>query len=93
MVMSHFPLFHSKTAAHANMSAAHYVGDERMGEYAVDGTKMKFEPCTSAACQTVGEFQSQVGSSLQGFFHKYVLHHVFNISHELCHHTDDITLC
>lgn len=52
MVMSHFPLFHTKTAAHANMSAAHYIGDERMGEYAVDGTKMKFESCDAAPKQT-----------------------------------------
>jgi hypothetical protein len=40
MAMSHFPLFHSQTTAHANMSAAHYTGDERMGKYAVGGNQI-----------------------------------------------------
>lgn len=80
MVMSHFPVFHTQTAAHANMSAAHYRGDERMGEYAVDGSEMTFVPCpleqTSKArkgksCQTIGEFQLQIGESLQPLFRKY----------------------
>ena len=77
MVASHFPLFHSVTHAHANMSAAHYVGDEKMGDYALDGAKMRFTPCAathSAAsassgapprCQTVGEFQAALGAALQ----------------------------
>jgi hypothetical protein len=84
MVMSHFPLFHTQTAAHANMSAAHYTGDERMGEYAVDGREMKFEPCpqktrsdggggggNGSVCQTVGEFQAQLGNALQPLFRKH----------------------
>ena len=81
IVMSHFPLFHTHTAANANMSAAHYRGDEKMGEYAVDGSEMKFEPCPDrntssapepgAACLTIGEFQLQIGESLQPLFRKY----------------------
>jgi hypothetical protein len=77
MVMSHFPLFHTQTAAHANMSAAHYVGDERMGDFAVDGTQMQFEPCPhqpatgAGTCQTVGEFQAALAESLQPLFRKY----------------------
>jgi hypothetical protein len=67
MVMSHFPLFHTQTAANANMSAAHYIGDERMGEYDVDGTRMKFEPCPkdNAECETVAQFQARRNNALQ----------------------------
>lgn len=71
MVASHFPLFHSVTSAHANMSAAHYVGDERMGDYAVDGTKMKFVPCDTTECQTVGQFQKALVDALQPLFRKH----------------------
>jgi len=73
IVMSHFPVFHTRTAANANMSAAHYIGDELMGEYATDGTKMEFAPCPAdkPGCQTVGEFQAKIGQSLQPLFRKY----------------------
>jgi hypothetical protein len=89
MVMSHFPLFHTQTMAHANMSAAHYFGDERMGKYAVDGNQMKFEACpqqggsgggASPACQTVGEFQAQRANALQPLFRKYGVD-VYNAGH------------
>jgi hypothetical protein len=43
MAMSHFLLFHTQAAAHANVSAAHYIGDERMSECAVGGTKYQDE--------------------------------------------------
>ena len=91
MVMSHFPLFHTQTTAHANMSAAHYTGDERMGEYAVDGNQMKFEACplqgdsggragADATCQTVGEFQANLNKALQPLFRKYGVD-VYNAGH------------
>jgi hypothetical protein len=84
MVMSHFPLFHTQTAANANMSAAHYIGDERMGEYAVDGTEMKFEPCPTggenAKCQTVAQFQEALGNALQPLFRKHGVD-VYNAGH------------
>ena len=73
MVMSHFPVFHTQTAAHANMSAAHYIGDERMGEYATDGSEMEFMPCPEEKgdCQTVGEFQGVLGQALHPLFRQY----------------------
>ena len=42
-----------------------------MGDYAVDGTKMKFAPCGTPGCQTVGEFQLRLGEQLQPLFKKY----------------------
>ena len=83
MIMSHFPIFHTQTAAHANMSAATYLGDERMGEYAVDGNEMKFEPCPEGEehdCQTVGQFQALIGNALQPLFRKYGVD-VYNAGH------------
>lgn len=86
MVMSHFPVFHTATSANANMSAAHYRGDERMGEYAVDGSQMKFEPCPEEAtrggkpCETVGEFQARIGEALQPLFRKYGVD-IYNAGH------------
>jgi hypothetical protein len=54
------------------MSAAHYVGDELMGDYAVDGTKMKFVSCdTPEICQTVGQFQKALVDALQPLFRKH----------------------
>lgn len=82
MVMSHFPVFHTQTAANANMSAAHYTGDELMGEYATDGSKMKFEPCPADKpnCQTVGEFQGIVSGYLHPLFRQYGVD-VYNAGH------------
>jgi len=82
MVMSHFPLIHTETSANANMSAAHYIGDELMGEYAVDGRDMKFEACPvrGKSCQTVGEFQQGIGQALQPLFRQYGVD-VYNAGH------------
>ena len=72
MVMSHFPIFNSQVLENANMSAAHYRGDEQLGDYErgeVD-SHMKFETRASSSgggsgginsrkgggCETVGEF-------------------------------------
>ena len=45
MIMSHFPVFHSKAKANENMSLAHYLGDEDLATYTPDGENMDFVPC------------------------------------------------
>merc|ERR1711918_89882 len=71
MVMSHFPIWHSKTVENAHMSKAHYVGDEKLDYYALDGHNMDFAPCEDEGCTTIGEFQLSIAESLQPIFKKY----------------------
>jgi hypothetical protein len=71
MVSSHFPIFHSKAVENANMSLAHYLGDEDLANYALDAEGMDFVPCTTTPCPTIGDFQLQVGEALQPLFAKY----------------------
>ena len=60
----------------ANMSAAHYTGDETLGDYELGAanTTMRFQTCgavtgagagPAGGCQTVGEFQLERARNLQ----------------------------
>jgi hypothetical protein len=88
MIMSHFPIFNSQLVANENMSAAHYRGDERVGDYEkgeID-SQMKFQRCASSrtngmrGCETVGEFQRSLSTQLQPLFLQYGVD-VYNAGH------------
>lgn len=83
MVMSHFPVWHSQTAKHSNMSLEHYLGQKDGKE--VDeslNTADDFKPCPSSSpsCRTIGEWQLGVGEALQPLFKKYGVD-IYNAGH------------
>eukprot|EP00040_Diaphanoeca_grandis_P038935 m.257739 g.257739 ORF g.257739 m.257739 type:complete len:608 (-) comp35653_c0_seq1:175-1998(-) len=80
MVMSHFPIWHSKTQEHSNFSAAHYVGDELLDNYAIDGENMDFVPCEVPGCLTIKQQQLKIGEALQPIFKKYGVD-IYNAGH------------
>ena len=82
MIMSHFPIFHSKIEENKGASAAAYVGDEKMGDYATDGEKMQFVPCPKSDpdCVTLKQHQLRLAEALQPIFKKYGVE-VYNAGH------------
>eukprot|EP00729_Bicosta_minor_P009103 gene9103-12667_t len=89
MIMSHFPVFHSKAKANENMSLAHYLGDEDLATYTPDGENMDF----------IKDFQLAIAEALQPIFSKYGVD-IYNAGHvhsyestwPLCDFTDG-SLC
>ena len=80
MIMSHFPIFHSAAKANENMSLAHYLGDEDLADYALDGENMDFVPCEKEPCKKIKDFQLEIGQALQPIFAKYGVD-IYNAGH------------
>jgi|ERR1711865_251810 len=82
MVMSHFPIFHTKTQKYKNFSVEHYLGDENMENYSPDAEGVDFVPCPDdeTTCETIGQWTSGRAKSLQPLFKKYGVD-IYNAGH------------
>eukprot|EP01052_Picozoa_sp_SAG31_P004964 SAG31_NODE_212_length_20157_cov_9.648868_9_plen_258_part_00 len=85
MVMSHFPIYHSKIESHLDHSLAHYLGDEIVAtDRAILNSDEHFVPCpegaTETECPTIGSFQKENNDALQPLFEKYGVD-IYNAGH------------